>query len=118
MKGDNYSFHHDTNKRGKSSPSNPFPNSFMQHSERKHRGHEVPEVKVPVVECLDGFVRVTSEEFAPTHSVKGGILQNACFTKTRMVVDLGKSAHSHIVRLMNSRLKGPNRIMAKVQWLC
>ena len=29
VKGDNCSFRHDTNKRGKSSPSNPSPNSFM-----------------------------------------------------------------------------------------
>ena len=35
VKGDNCSFRHDMNKRGKSSPSNPSPNSFMQQSERK-----------------------------------------------------------------------------------
>ena len=28
-----------------------------------------------------------------------------------------RSAHSHIVRLMNNRRKGPNRIMTKVLWL-
>ena len=35
VKGDNCSFRHDTNKRGKSSPSNPSPNSLMQQNERK-----------------------------------------------------------------------------------
>ena len=35
VKGDNCSFRHDTNKRGKSSPSNPSQNSFTQQSERK-----------------------------------------------------------------------------------
>ena len=30
-----------------------------------------------------------------------------------MVVGLVKSAHMHIVRLMNSRLKGPKRMMKK-----
>ena len=35
VKGDNCSFRHDMNKRGKSSPSNQSPNSFMQQSERK-----------------------------------------------------------------------------------
>ena len=35
VKGDNCSFRHDTNKRGKVTPSNPSPNSFMQQSERK-----------------------------------------------------------------------------------
>ena len=34
-KGDNCSFRHDINKRGKVTPSNPSPNSFMQKNERK-----------------------------------------------------------------------------------
>ena len=83
-----------------------------------HRGPEVPEVKVRVVECRDGLARITLEELAITHSVKDGILQNACTTRPRVVVGLGRSGHSHIVRLMNSRRKGPNRIMTKVRWLC
>ena len=37
--------------------------------------------------------------------MKSGILQNACSTRPRVVVGLVKSAHSHIVRLMNSRVK-------------
>ena len=44
----------------------------------KHREPEVPEEEVPVVECLDGLARITSEELAITHSVKSGTLQNAC----------------------------------------
>ena len=46
------------------------------------------------------LARITLEELATTHSVKDGILQNACSTKTRVVVGLGRSAHSHTVRLM------------------
>ena len=76
-----------------------------------HRGPEVPEGRVPVVEFLDGLARITSEELAITHFWKGGILQNACTTRPRVVTGLGKSAHSHIVRLMNSRLKGPKRMI-------
>ena len=34
VKGNNCSFRHDMNKRGKSSPSNPSPKSFMQQNER------------------------------------------------------------------------------------
>ena len=34
VKGDNCSFRHDINKRGKVTPSNPSPNSFMQQNER------------------------------------------------------------------------------------
>ena len=78
-----------------------------------HRGPEVPEVEVPVVECHDGLARITLEEHAITHFVKNGTLQNACSTRPRAVVGLVKSAHSHIVRLMNSRRKGLKRIMTK-----
>ena len=31
-----------------------------------------------MVECFDGFARITSKELASTHSVKSGTLQNAC----------------------------------------
>ena len=82
-----------------------------------HREPEVPEEKVPVVECLDGLARITLEELAITHFVKNGTLQNACSTRPRVDASLGKSARTHIVRLMNSRLKGPKRMMTKVQWL-
>ena len=80
-----------------------------------HREPEVPEEKVPVVECLDGLARSTSKDFAITHFVESGTLQNACSTRWRVVVGLGQSAHTHIVRLMHSRLKGPKRMMTKVQ---
>ena len=82
-----------------------------------HREPEVLEEKASVAECLDGPARITSKELAITHFVKSGTLQNACSTRPR-VVGLGKSAHTHIVRLMNSRQKGPKRMMTKVQWLC
>ena len=78
-----------------------------------HREPEVPEEKAPVVECLDGLARITLEELAITHFVKGGTLQNACSTRPRVVVGLGKSAHTHIVRLMNSLVKGLRRMMTK-----
>ena len=82
-----------------------------------HRGPEVPEVKVRVVECRGGLARITLGELAITHSVQDGILQNACSTRTRRVSVLEKSAHSHIVRLTHSRRNGPNRIMTKAPWL-
>ena len=55
-----------------------------------HREPEVPEARVPVEERLDCLARITSKELAPTHSVKNGILQNACSTCRRMDADLGK----------------------------
>ena len=61
-----------------------------------HREPEVPEEKVPVVECLDGLARITSKELAITHFVKSGTLQNACSTKPRVVVGFGeKCSYSH-----------------------
>ena len=40
-----------------------------------HRGPDVPEVRVGVVECRDGLARITLEELAITHSVRKGTLQ-------------------------------------------
>ena len=54
VKGDNCSFRHDINKRGKITPSNPSPNSFMQQSERKTiEDPKSQREEVPVVECFD-----------------------------------------------------------------
>ena len=78
-----------------------------------HREPEVPEAEVPAEERLDGFARITSKEHAIIHFVKNGTLQNACSTKRGVVVCLGKSAHSHIVKLMNNRQKRLKRIMTK-----
>ena len=69
------------------------------------REPEVPEERVPLVECLDGPASITSKELAPIHSVKSGTLQNSCSTRPRAVADLGKSARMHIVRLMNNLVK-------------
>ena len=78
-----------------------------------HREPEVPEEEVPVVERLDGLVRTTLEELAITHFVENGTLQNACSTRPRVVVGLGRSAHTHIVKLMNSRQKRLKRMMTE-----
>ena len=73
-----------------------------------HRGPEVPEVKVPVVQCIDGLARITSKELAITHFVKSGTLQNACSTRLRVVVGLGKScscAHRQVDEQPTKRSK-------------
>ena len=80
-----------------------------------HRGPEVPEAEVPVVErprwpCKDYLRGTCNNSFCENWETT---LQNACSTRPRSVVGLGKSAHSHIVRLMNSRRKGLKRMMAK-----
>ena len=80
-----------------------------------HREPEVPVEKVPVVECLGGLARITSKELAITHFVQGGTLQNASSTRPRVVAGLGRSAHLHTVRLINSRRKGPKRMLVTDQ---
>ena len=45
--------------------------------------------------------RITSKELAPIHSVKSGILQNACSTRPRVVADLGKKC-SYVLTLICS----------------
>ena len=47
VKGDYCSYRHDMNKRGKVTPSNPSPNSFMQQSERKPSRTRSPKGKSP-----------------------------------------------------------------------
>ena len=47
VKGDNCSFRHDIEKRGKVTPSNPSPNSFMQQNERKSSRTRSPRGKSP-----------------------------------------------------------------------
>ena len=46
-RGDNCSFRHDINKRGKMTQSNPSPNSFMQQNERKASKNPKSQVKKP-----------------------------------------------------------------------
>ena len=114
-RGDNCSFRHDINKRGKMTQSNPSPNSFMQQNERNASRTRSPRGKSPSGRMSRWPARITSKELAPIHSVKSGTLQNACSTRPRVVADLGKSARMHIVRLMNNLVKGPKRMMTKVQ---
>ena len=90
-KGDKCSFRHDINKRAKT-------------TQRQKPGWE---------KCLDCRARITSKELAPLHSVKSGILQNACSGSPRMDADLGKGALVRIARLMNSLPKGLKRMVTK-----
>ena len=119
VKGDNCSFRHDINKRGKS----------LHHQIRlrilscssvseNHRGPEVPEEKVPVVERRDGLARITSKELAITHPAKDGILLNVCSTRAKIGCRFGeKCSFAHRPGLTPSRRNGPNRIMTKATWL-
>ena len=83
-----------------------------------HRELEVLEAKAQVEECFDCPARITSKELAPIHSVKNGILQNACSTSPRVDADLGESALMRIARLKSSLARSLKRMVIKAQWLC
>ena len=114
-KGDNCSFHHDINKRAKSTQPNPPPRSSTRQNEKNASRTRSPEAEAQVAECLDGRARITSQELAPLHSVKSGTLQNACSTSSRMDADVVKSALLRMTSLMNSLAKGLKRMVTKVQ---
>ena len=64
-----------------------------------------------MVECRDGLARITLEELAITHFVKNGTLQNACTTRPRVVVGLGKKcsfAHRQVDEQPTKRSKSNN----------
>ena len=110
-KEDNCSFRHDLNKRAKMTQPNPSPNSVMQQNERKASRTRSPRAKspsggMPRWPCKDYLKGTCTNSFSEKW--------HACSTRPRVVADLGKSALVHIARLMNSRLKGPKRMMAKV----
>ena len=95
-KGDNCSFQHDKDKRAKSTQPNPSPRSSTQHNVKMHRDTEVPEEKVPVVECFDCFARITSKELASTRSVKKWHPPECLFYKTKSGCRFGeKCSYAH-----------------------
>ena len=82
------------NKRGKSSPSNPSPNSFMRQNERKPSRTRSPRGKSPSGRmsrwpCKDYLRGTCNNSFCERWH-----LQNACTTRPRVVVGLVRSAHS------------------------
>ena len=113
-KEDNCSFRHDMNKAWEKFTIKSVSEFF--HAAEWAKCVENPivpeEKKSTVVECLDGlckdYLKGTCNNFILWES---GTLQKCLFYKTKSGLSVwGKSAHSHIVRLMNSRRKGPKRI--------
>ena len=61
-----------------------------------HREPEVLEAEAQVGKWLDCRARITSKELAPLHSVKNGILQNACSTSSENGCRFGdKCSYAH-----------------------
>ena len=130
VKGDNCSFRHDTNKRGKkmkkSSPSNPSQNSFMQQNERKNIENPKSQRKksqwgeTSRWPCKDYLRGTCNNSFL----WKMAPLQNACTTRPRVVVGLGEKcsfAHRQVDEQPTKRSKSNNdksavAILKKGNW--
>ena len=74
-----------------------------------HREPGVLEAEAQVEKWLGCRARTTSKELAPLHSVRNGILQNACATSPKIDASLEKSALMHIAGLKNSLAKGQSK---------
>ena len=109
---------HDINKRAKLTQPNPSPNSIMQQNERnvsrtRSLRRKIPSGRMSRTPCKDYLEGTWTNSFcekeAPSRML---VLQDQEWLQI-----WGKSAHTHIVRLMNN-LVSPKRMMTKVLWLC
>ena len=105
-KGDNCSVRHDINKRGKVTPSNPSPNSFMQQNERKSSRTRSPRGKSPSGRTSRWPCKDYLKGTCNNSSCKRWHPPECLFYKNKNGCRfLEKSARLHIVRLMNKRSK-------------
>ena len=117
VKGDNCSFRHDMNKRGKVTPSNPSPNSFMRQNERKTSRTRSPRGRSPSGRtsrwpCKD-YLRGTCnnsfcEKWHPPECL---------FYKPKSGYRFGEKCSFAHRQVDEQPTKGPKRMMTKVQWL-
>ena len=115
VKGNNCSFRHDMNKRGKSSQPNSSPSSSTKQNERNAsrtrslRGRK-PSGKMFRWPCKDYLKETCTNPFCEKwHPPECLFLQDQEWLPVWW-----KSAHMHTVRLMNSLAKGLKRMMTKV----
>ena len=109
VKGNNCSFRHDMDKRGKSSPSNPSPDSFMRQNERKSSRNRSPRGRSPSGRtsrwpCKDYLKGSCTNSFC-----ENGTIQNACSTRPRVgcgYVEKGKLARKRTCHRWMSRSTG------------
>ena len=109
VKGDNCSFRHDMNKRGKLTQ----PNSFMQQNERKPSRTRSPRGKSPSGRmsrwpCKDYLKGTCTNSFCEKWHPP-----ECLFYKTKSGCRFGESALMRIARLMNSLAKGLKRMVTK-----
>ena len=97
---------------------NPSPSSFMRQNERnasrtRSRRGKSPSGRMSRWPCKDYLKGTCNNSFCE----KWHPPECLCY-KTKSGCRFGKSARMHIVRLMNNLVKGPKRMMTKVQYPC
>ena len=107
-RGDNCSFRHEMNKRGKVTPSNPSPNSVMQQNVRKASRTRSPRGKSPSGRmsrwpCKDYLTGSCNNSFCEKWHSRMLVLQDQEW------LILVKSARMHIVRLMGGPKRGSKK---------
>ena len=118
VKGDNCSFRHDTNKRGKVTPSNPSPNSFMQQNERKSSRTRSPRGRSPSGRtsrwpCKDYLKGTCNNSFCEKWHP-----QECLFYKTKSGCRFGEKCSYAHRQVDEQPTRGLKRMVTKVQWRC
>ena len=118
VKGDNFSFRHDMNKRGKSSPSNPSSNSFMRQNERKPSRTRSPRGKSPSGRtsrwpCKDYLQGTCHNSFCERWHPP-----ECLYYKTKSGCRFGEKCSFAHRPVDEQPTKGLKRIMTKVLWPC
>ena len=72
---------------------------------KMHREPEVLEAEAQVEECLDCRARITSNQLAPLHSVKNGIIRSDCSASPTMDANLVISALTHTAKQLSKTSK-------------
>ena len=89
-KGDNCSFRHDISRRAKITQPNPSPSSSTRQNERNASRTRSPSGKSPSGRMFRLPCKDYSKLVAPNHSMKNGILRNACSTSRKNGCRLGE----------------------------
>ena len=116
-KGDNCSFRHDINKRGKSTQPNPSPSSSTQQnvknaSRTRSPWGRSPRGRMARLPCK-GYFKGTCK--AP--SCEKWHPPKCLFYKSENGCKLGDMCSTHIARLTNSLARSLKRMVTKLQWL-
>ena len=82
------------------------------------REPEVPEARVPVVECLGGPARIDLKGTCTNSFCEKWHPPECLFCKTKSGCRFGEKCSYAHRQVVNNQVKGPKSMMTKVPWLC